>query len=161
VRRRPIKEKDAKKFISDFLEKTQISPVELSLEPPVELVQVNNAEVLLVKKIPVLAKSNNTLFPTLASGNLLSYLPKATVNMGAVPYVCNGADIMAPGIVDFQGSFEKGDIVLISDEHHQKPIAVTIALCDKTEAMKLKHGKIFKNIHYVGDRLWSAMKQLS
>lgn len=132
----------------------------LPLKPPIELIQTNGGEILCIAKLPVLAKSKNRFFPTLSSGTLLSNFPQVTVNMGAVPHVCNGADVMAPGIVDFGGPFQQGDIVLISDERHHKPIAVAIALYDKAEAIKLKHGKIFRNIHYVGDQLWSAIKQI-
>ena len=160
VKRRPIKEREAKKLIAEFLKRTRISSLALPLNPPIELVQTNGEEILYVTKLPVFAKSKIGLFPTLSSGNLLSNFPRVTVNMGAVPHVCNGADVMAPGIVDFGGPFQQGDVVLISDERHHKPIAVAIALHDRAEAMKLKHGKIFRNIHYVGDHLWSAMKQI-
>jgi PUA-domain protein len=160
VKRRPIKEREAKKLIAEFLERTRMSSLALPLNPPIELVQANGEEILYISKLPIFAKSRNRFFPTLSSGSLLSSFPRATVNMGAVPHVCNGADIMAPGIVDFGGPFQQGDIVLISDERHHKPIAVAIALYDKAEAMKLKHGKVFRNIHYVGDQLWSAIKQI-
>jgi len=80
--------------------------------------------------------------------------------MGAVPHICNGADIMAPGIVHFEGNFKKGEVVVITDERHRKPIAITIALHNTEEARKLKNGKILRNIHHVGDRLWNTIQQL-
>jgi len=67
---------------------------------------------------------------------------------------------MAPGIVNFEGTFNKEDIVVISDERHQKPIAIAIALYGTEKAKELEHGKILKNVHYIGDELWNTVKQL-
>ena len=68
---------------------------------------------------------------------------------------------MAPGIVYVKGAFDEEDIVVVFDENHQKPIAITIAFYSAIEAEKLEHGKILKNIHYIGDKLWNTIKQLS
>lgn len=162
IKRRFIKEKVAKKLLSDFFKSARIRPQHLpTLKPPIELAKTNNEEIFFINGRPIFAKSNNKLFPTLASGKLLSNMPQVTVNMGAVPHICNGADVMAPGIVHFEGTFNKENIVVVSDERHQKPIAITLALCNMKEAEKLEHGKILKNIHYIGDSLWNATKQLS
>jgi predicted RNA-binding protein (TIGR00451 family) len=80
------------------------------------------------------------------------------VNMGAVPYVCNGADIMAPGVVRIDKDFRKNDYVVITDERFDKPLVVAIAYTDSETARNLEHGKIAKNMHYIGDELWG--KQL-
>ncbi|MCK4477426.1 DUF1947 domain-containing protein [Candidatus Bathyarchaeota archaeon] len=161
IERQFLKEKEAKKLLSEFLKRAKIHTKQLpALKPPIELAKTNNEEIFLINRKPIFVKSDNKLFPTLVSHELLSNLPKATVNMGAVPYVCNGADIMAPGIVNFEGAFNKGDIVVISDERHQKPIAIAIALYSTEKAKELEHGKILKNIHYIGDQLWNTVKQL-
>ena len=161
IERQFLKEKEAKKLLSEFLKRDKIHTQQLPvLKPPIELAKTNNEEIFLINRKPIFVKSDNALFPTLVSHELLSKLPKATVNMGAVPYVCNGADIMAPGIVNFEGTFNKEDIVVISDERHQKPIAIAIALYSTEKAKKLEHGKILKNIHYIGDELWNTVKQL-
>ena len=60
------------------------------------------------------------MFPTLLFQEILSRPPKAVVDMGAVRHVYNGADIMAPGIVRFEGKFAKGAIVLVIDVRHCK-----------------------------------------
>ena len=44
--------------------------------------------------------------------------------MGAIPYVCKGATVMAPGIVRVEGEFGKGDLVLIVDMKHGKALAL-------------------------------------
>lgn len=162
IKRRTMKEKEAKKLLSEFFQKAKISSRQLPmLKPPIELAKTNDEEIFFIDKRPIFAKSNGRLFPTLASDGLLPPFPKAIVNMGAVPHVCNGADIMAPGIVRFEGNFNKEDLVVVYDERHQKPIALTLALYDTEKAKKLKHGKVLKNIHYVGDKLWNKIKQLT
>ncbi|MFP3985037.1 MAG: DUF1947 domain-containing protein [Candidatus Bathyarchaeia archaeon] len=162
VKRRFIKEKEASQLLSEFFKKVKLSPRQLpAFEPPVELAETNGEEIFFVDRQPLFAKVNNKLFPTLAVDKLLSKMVKVTVNMGAVPYICNGADVMAPGIVDFEETFSKEDIVVVRDERHQKPIAITIALCSSEEAKKLERGKVLKNIHHVGDTLWKTIKQLS
>ncbi|MFQ6068267.1 MAG: DUF1947 domain-containing protein [Candidatus Bathyarchaeia archaeon] len=156
-----IKEKEAKKLLSEFFRRTKIPSQCLpELKPPIELAKTNNEEIFFANGKPIFAKSNNKLFPTLTSSRLLTNMPKAIVNMGAVPHICNGADIMAPGVVHFQGAFNKEDIVIVSDERHQKPIAVAIALYNIEKAKKLERGKILKNIHHIGDGLWNIIKQL-
>jgi PUA-domain protein len=162
IKRRTMKEKEAKKLLSEFFQKAKISPRQLPMfEPPIELAKINGEEIFFIDKKPILAKSNGELFPTLMSDEFLQPFPKAIVNMGAVPHVCNGADIMAPGIVSFEGDFTKESLVVVYDERHQKPIALALALYNLEETKKLKRGKVLKNIHYVGDRLWKTMKQLS
>lgn len=161
IRRQFLREKEAKKLLSELIRNSKIHPYQLPLiKQPIELAKINNEEIFLINGEPIFAKSNNKLFPTLRSSRLLSNLPKATVNVGAVPHICNGADIMAPGIVRFEGTFNEGNIVVISDERHQKPIAIAMALHDSKEAEKFKQGKTMKNIHYVGDKVWQAIKQL-
>lgn len=160
MKRRFIREKEAKKLLAAFFKRAKIHSPQLSaLKPSIEIAKTNSEEIFFIDRKPVFAKSNNELFPTLASGELLSKMPKVTVNMGAVPHICNGADVMAPGIVHLKGTFQKEDIVVVSDERHQKPIAITTALCNSEEAKSLKRGKILKNIHYIGDRLWNEMKR--
>ncbi len=157
-----MKEKDARKVLSEFLEHVHVNDQQLtSLKPPVEVSGMKHGELFFIDGVPAFAKSENVLFPTLVSTRILSALPKATVNMGAVPYVCNGADVMAPGIVGFEGDFGKDDFVVILDERHRKPIAIAVALSNSKEAKKLERGKVLKNVHYVGDNLWNFTKQLS
>jgi PUA domain protein len=87
-------------------------------------------------------------------------LPKITVDMGAVPYVARGADVMAPGIVAADEAIKKEDFVVIVDENHNKPLAIGISLRDAGEILKSKKGKAVTSIHYVGDRMWDFEKNL-
>jgi PUA-domain protein len=162
VERRFMKEKDARKILSEFLKHVHVNDQQLAfLKLPVEVSEMKHEELFFVDGVPLFAKSGNMLFPTLTSTKILSALPKATVNMGAVPYVCNGADVMAPGIVGFEGDFGKDDFVVVVDERHKKPIAMAAALFNSEEAKKLERGRVLKNMHYVGDNIWNLTKQLS
>ena len=77
-----------------------------------------------------------------------------TVDMGAVPFVCNGADVMAPGIVEADTGIQEGDLVWIRDVKNVKPLAVGLALVSGQGMTQNKAGKAVKNLHYVGDKLW-------
>ena len=81
-------------------------------------------------------------------------LLKVVIDMPAVPFIVKGADIMRPGITEFD-NFNKNDIIVIVDENNKKPLAVGIALFSSEESNKMDKGKIIKSIHHIGDALWS------
>ncbi|UCG36819.1 MAG: DUF1947 domain-containing protein [Candidatus Bathyarchaeota archaeon] len=162
MKRRFIKGKEAKKLLTEFLESSKIRLRELDTpKTRIEIASSKQDEIFLIDGKPFFARSDDSLIPVLSSKQVLSRMPKAIVNMGAVPYLCNGADVMAPGIVSFEGVFDKGDYIVILDELHKTPITIAKALFNKEEAKKLEHGKVFKNVHYVGDQLWKKLKKLS
>jgi len=78
-----------------------------------------------------------------------------TVDMGAVKFVANGADIMAPGIVEADPDVKEGDWVWVRDERNKQPLAVGRALVPAASMVRGK-GKAVKSLHYLGDKLWAA-----
>lgn len=82
-----------------------------------------------------------------------SLLPTVTVDMGAVRFVTRGADIMRPGIVS-NDDFEKGALVAVVDETHNKPLAIGQALVSGEDMRSASEGRVVQNLHYVGDDLW-------
>lgn len=130
-------------------------------KPRIELAEAQAAEVLLINEKPILARLGGRLLPTLALDELLSLLPKVVVDMGAVPHVCNGADVMAPGVVRIHGDFNENDLILVVDERHGKSLAIGVALFKSQTMGSLKQGKVVKNVHYVGDKLWNFVKTLT
>jgi PUA-domain protein len=81
-------------------------------------------------------------------------LKKVVVDMGAIRFVTNGADIMRPGVTKFEEGIEKEEIIQIVEETHGKTIALGQAM-ENTEGMKKQEkGKIIKNIHHIGDEIW-------
>lgn len=97
--------------------------------------------------------------PFLTVRGLLKYRPEkrfVTVDMGAVPYVTNGADVMGPGIVDADPDIVEGDLVWIRDMKNMVPIAVGVALRDAAGLVSKDKGKAITTLHNVGDKLWKA-----
>lgn len=77
-----------------------------------------------------------------------------TVDAGAVPHIYNGADVMAPGIVEADPSIEEGDWVWIRDEKNGVPLAVGRALIPGPAMVADDRGKAVSAFHHVGDALW-------
>ncbi|HOT93878.1 MAG TPA: RNA-binding protein [Methanoregulaceae archaeon] len=110
----------------------------------------------LLDRRPLLFERDGVLFPTLQGAIARPFSARrVTVDMGAVPYVVNGADIMRPGIVAVTDDVRAAHPVLVVEERHGKPLAVCIARLD-AEAMRAETaGKVCRNIHHVGDEIWS------
>lgn len=88
---------------------------------------------------------------------LLKWRPQrrfVSVDEGAIKFICNGADVMGPGITDADMAIVPGDMVWVRDFRHQKPLAVGNALVSGAVMASKAPGKAVKNIHYVGDELW-------
>jgi PUA-domain protein len=158
-RRHLLKEKKAKNFLLE-VSKTLGTDIErlLGSKAGVEVNETEVAEVFIFDGRPLLARSDGVLFPTLYFEELFSIIPKIVVDMGAVPYVCKGADVMAPGVRSIKGEFEENDLLLVVDERHGKPLAVGVALFASEDMKALNSGKIVKNLHYVGDKLWNYLR---
>lgn len=78
------------------------------------------------------------------------------VDSGAVRFIVNGADVMKPGIVSADPEIAPGDLVVIVEERHKKPLAIGRALIPGTE-MK-GEGKAIKSLHHVGDQVWKGLE---
>lgn len=78
------------------------------------------------------------------------------VDSGAVRFIVNGADVMNPGIVSADPDIAAGDLVIIVEERHKKPLAIGRALIPGTE-MK-GEGKAIKSLHHVGDQVWKGLE---
>jgi PUA domain protein len=159
-RRYFLKDKDAKAFTDKAKERLGVFLEQiLKTKANIELIQTEFAEIYLINGKPLMAKAMEGFFPTLVFREFVLSAPKVFVDMGAIPHVCNGANVMAPGIVRFEGQFRKGDFVVILDERHGKTLAIGEIVYDVDEARKVKHGIIVKNIHFVGDRIWGFLRR--
>ncbi len=141
-----IKEELGEEF-SSLLEGTRYEIC--STDTEVNLILVDEKPVFLEKKM---------LFPTLRAFldiDCRQLKQHVTVDMGAVPYIANGADVMRPGITDMDESVEAGDFVVITEEKHGKPLAIGEALYSGKEIKKMDQGKVITNIHFVGDKMWN------
>jgi len=107
-------------------------------------------------KEAILARKKDFLIPTLINSTI-DDLPSALVDMGAIPYVCNGADVMAPGIMDIEGGFEKDGLLVIRDVKHRKALGIGAALYSSEDMKGLKKGKAILTLHHVGDKIWASI----
>jgi len=76
-----------------------------------------------------------------------------TVDAGAVEFVTNGADVMRPGVVEADAGIEEGDLLVVVEENHGKPLAVGRALTDGDDMLG-DEGRVVESVYHVGDDLW-------
>jgi predicted RNA-binding protein (TIGR00451 family) len=81
-------------------------------------------------------------------------LPIVKVDQGAVPHVLNGADIFTQGITNFNRSFERNSIVMISNPQGAI-LALGKTLLSSSDLLRTQ-GKGIINIHHLGDPLWKS-----
>lgn len=125
-------------------------------EEPIDLAEADGFRVLLVdgRALGLVVGGR----PALTVRGVMRYRPTkrfVTVDMGAVPFVYNGADVMAPGIVEADPTVARGDVVWVRDERNRQPLAVGEALMTGSEMAASERGKSVKSIHHVGDDLWN------
>ena len=110
----------------NFLKKKKIKQIKSELgeyggllenKKKVEILEAEPNSFILVDGEPYIIMIDDKAFPTLKAA-LANEIDgkKVTVDMGAIRFVTNGADIMSPGIVAADDGIEPGDIVLIIDE---------------------------------------------
>jgi PUA domain protein len=160
-RRYSLKSKEAKQIITQASEKLKVNLEDIfGSKANVEVAEADSIQLLLISGKPLLFKVGDAVWPTLMADEILTQSPKVVVDMGAVRFVCNGADVMAPGIVRYEGEFSKGDVVRVVDEKHGKPLAIGEILYNTKEAKDTKQGAVVKNIHYVSDKIWNFAKTI-
>ena len=161
-RRHFLKNREAKILLHEASEKLQTDLNSLFRERAnIEVIETDVAEIILVNGRPIMIKTSDGVYPTLKFEEYLRLAPKVIVDMGAVPYVCKGANVMAPGVRRIEGTFRSNSIVAIVDEKFGKPIALGEILFGSEEAVMLKKGKVVKNLFYVGDKTWNLLKELT
>ena len=101
----------------------------------------------------------NEFIPFLTESKLLESFPNVMVDMGAVKFMCNGANVMRPGIKSHT-DFSKDEIVCIVEESQQKFLAVGKSLVHSSEMKEMSKGEIVKNLHYISDRYWEINKTI-
>jgi len=123
------------------------------LKGPIEVLELEEGrDIILAAGEALLFRLSGKIFPMLKSLDRIP-LKRVVVDMGAVPHVANGADVMAPGVVSADGEVTPGEGVAVVDERHGKPIAVGQALVPGVE-MQGPRGEVIKNLHHVGDEIW-------
>lgn len=122
---------------------------------PVDQVEAGEMRLLIRDDVAIAVVLGDAVAPTIRG--LLAFPAQrrfVTVDMGAVPFVYNGADVMAPGIVEADPAIRPADLVWVRDEKNRRPLAVGRAIMDGPTMAREEHGKALETIHHVGDDLW-------
>ena len=154
-RRQRLREKDAATLLTDLSGKLGGAKL-WDDAAAVEEAEFLERKVLVVNNQVLGVQHDGSWFLTVRG--LLAHKPQArfvTVDMGAVKFVANGADIMAPGIVEADPALKEGDWCWIRDERNKQPLAVGKALVPGASMVRGK-GKAVKSVHHLGDKLWTA-----
>jgi len=149
-----IKEKLRQQYSEEFI--TSVFPEKCKVEI---IITEEDDKLYAVNEELALWKSGDKYIPvlTLLLDNRVG-LKTVVVDMGAVKFVTNGADIMRPGITKIDAEIEKGIIVRIADEEHNRTLAVGEALFDADEMKRMQKGKVIKNLHTIQDSVWDFAK---
>ena len=154
-----LKDRDAKPLVEELKRIPGLG--QLSHKSRIETETIKNSEVIFVDGRAIAFKRDMVLIPVLTNLVAIEKMPRITVDMGAVPHVVGGADIMAPGIRRVEGVFAEGTLAVIVDEKHGKFLALGKSLFDSEKLSATKKGKAIINLHYVGDPIWEIVKPVA
>ena len=126
----------------------------------IEVAETNSdTKIYFVGKKPYLLEMHNIIFPTLYGALEFPITSRQVmVDMGAVSFVVNGADIMRPGVQAVTSDIKQNHPVIIVDERYKKPLAIGTALYNAEELMAQTLGKVVKTWHYIGDDIWNLIQ---
>ncbi len=147
-----LRKTDQKDLVSDIVE--AFGDAFAFEDKKLEYVETDKWVLIFVEGEPLLFKIEGKIFPTVKGALKLNPARrKVVVDMGAVKYIINGADVMSPGIVAADPEIREGDLVIVAEEAHGKALAIGRALVPGKDMVGGK-GKAVKSIHYVGDEIW-------
>lgn len=150
--RKQLSKSDIKKINQDIEDKYGIKDF-FEKKANVELVK-EEYETITLDNEPCFFYLEGNIIPTLKLLLKNNFMKKVTIDMGAVKFIASGADLMRPGITEIQDGIDEGDFISIIDTDNKKPIAIGQAMMNSEEMRATESGKVIKNVHYVGDKLW-------
>ena len=133
--------------------------IDLPKQKNIKTHDVNEKGVIITGNGITAIKIGDDILPFLDDVSILEKFPYVTVDMGAVKFVCKGANVMRPGITRFS-DFESGDIVCVIEESQKKFLAVGKAEMSSKEVKDANRGEVIKNIHYISDDFWESKKEI-
>ena len=120
---------------------------------------ISNKEQIIVSNELKILKIDDNYVPFLSDTEILKKFPAVTIDMGAIKFMCKGANLMRPGIIKFD-EFERDMLVCITEETHGKFLAVGRSLISSSELDSIERGEILRNLHYISDKYWEIGKTL-
>ena len=155
---------------SNLISKSETASImkQISEEWKIELPKIKNLrlhhisdnEVIITGDGITAIKIDDKIIPHLSEIELLKKFPYIVVDMGAIKFVCKGANIMRPGITKLT-DFNDGEIVCVVEESNNKFLSVGIAMMASDEASSTKTGMVIENLHYVSDKFWETRKEIN
>ena len=119
---------------------------------------LNDVQIITGNKLKIL-KIGEDYLPFLSETEILEKFPNVEVDMGAVKFMCKGANLMRPGIKKFT-EFEKDKLVCIVEETHHKFLAVGKSVVSSSELENMEKGEVIQNLHYISDKFWETGKTI-
>ena len=154
---------------SNLISKSETAEVlnEIEAQWKVELPKIKNLKFHYIKDDVVIVtakgfaalKIDDSYLPFLSETEILDKFPNVMVDMGAVKFMCNGANVMRPGITKYT-EFEKDQIVCVIEESQHKFLAVGKSCVSSKDMESLTKGEVVKNMHYISDKYWEAGKSI-
>ena len=133
--------------------------IDLPKQKNIKTHEVDEKGVIITGNGITAVKIGNDILPFLDDIPILEKFPYVTVDMGAIKFVCKGANVMRPGITRFS-DFESGAIVCVIEESQKKFLAVGKAKMSSKELGETSKGEVIKNMHYVSDNFWESKKEI-
>ena len=133
--------------------------IELPKQKNIKTHDVNEKGVIITGDGITAVKIGESILPFLDDIEVLEKFPYVKVDMGAIKFVCKGANVMRPGITEFS-DFESGEIVCVIEESQNKFLAVGKAEMSSKEAQDASKGEVIKNMHYISDDFWEIKKEI-
>ena len=133
--------------------------IELPKQKNIKTHEVDEKGIIITGNGITAVKIGDDILPFLDDIPILEKFPYVTVDMGAIKFICKGANVMRPGITKFS-DFESGEIVCVIEESQKKFLAVGKAKMSSKELGETSKGEVIKNMHYVSDNFWESKKEI-
>jgi len=124
------------------------------------LYHISEEDVIITGNGLTAIKIEEDYLPFLSNTEMLEKFPYVMVDMGAVKFMCNGANVMRPGITKYS-EFKKDQIVCVIEESQHKFLAVGKSMVASDEMPSMKKGEVVKNMHFISDRFWEFGKMIN
>jgi len=145
-----LNNKESKEIIAVFKE----FDIDIGNYSKFEIVNTDKNQIIRADKEIIGFYFNNKIYPSLKLNLDKSNIKNIYLDLGAIPFITKGADLMAPGIKDLE-QFNKDSLVVLRDAVHKKALALGIAEFSSEDIKTMEKGKAIKTIHYIGDKIWN------
>lgn len=152
----PLSKSDSNEVISKISSQWNI---ELPKLKTLILHEIDDTTSLITSENFTVIRIDGMYIPFLSEASLLERFPTVVVDAGAIKFVCNGANVMRPGIKRYS-EFKKDNLVCIVEETHNKFLAVGKAMVSSDEMKNITKGEVVKNLHYISDKYWESAKMI-